>query len=168
MLISLLMTGSTDSAIANQLGINVRSVRRWIAELMDELDVTTRLQLGAALVRADVLRGGVADPAGAAAAARAAVAAEPTVTRTRIQPASRAGLTRENSYARGSRRNRGRSPGGGDREGPRGKTLPDYVGLSARQVLTSPVEPPGSSGIPASLRKIWCLLRARLTGPLVA
>ena len=40
MLISLLMTGSTDSAIASQLGINVRSVRRWISELMDELGVT--------------------------------------------------------------------------------------------------------------------------------
>jgi hypothetical protein len=52
MLISLMMSGSTDDAIANQLGINVRSVRRWIAELMDELGVTTRLQLGAALVRA--------------------------------------------------------------------------------------------------------------------
>ena len=51
MLISLLMTGSTDNAIATQLGINVRSVRRWISELMDELGVTTRLQLGAALVR---------------------------------------------------------------------------------------------------------------------
>ena len=37
MLISLLMTGSTDSAIANTLNINVRSVRRWISELMDEL-----------------------------------------------------------------------------------------------------------------------------------
>ena len=49
MLISLLMTGSTDNAIASQLGINVRSVRRWISELMDELGVTTRLQLGAAL-----------------------------------------------------------------------------------------------------------------------
>ena len=57
MLISLLMTGSTDGAIATQLGVNVRSVRRWIAELMDELGVTTRLQLGAALVRADALRG---------------------------------------------------------------------------------------------------------------
>ncbi|HYP43871.1 MAG TPA: hypothetical protein VEQ66_01575 [Propionibacteriaceae bacterium] len=56
MLISLLMTGSTDSAIATQLGINVRSVRRWISELMDELGVATRLQLGAALVRADGLR----------------------------------------------------------------------------------------------------------------
>jgi len=57
MLVSLLMTGSTDSAIANTLGINVRSVRRWISELMDELGVTTRLQLGAALVRSDALRG---------------------------------------------------------------------------------------------------------------
>jgi transposase len=56
MLISLLMTGSTDGAIASQLGINVRSVRRWISELMDELGVTTRLQLGAALVRSDSLR----------------------------------------------------------------------------------------------------------------
>jgi len=56
MLISLLMTGSTDSPIATQLGINVRSVRRWISELMDELGVTTRLQLGAALVRSDGLR----------------------------------------------------------------------------------------------------------------
>ena len=56
MLISLMMSGSTDDAIANQLGINVRSVRRWIAELMDELGVTTRLQLGAALVRAERLR----------------------------------------------------------------------------------------------------------------
>ena len=57
MLVSLLMTGSTDSAIANTLNINVRSVRRWISELMDELGVTTRLQLGAALVRSDGLRG---------------------------------------------------------------------------------------------------------------
>jgi DNA-binding CsgD family transcriptional regulator len=57
MLVSLLMTGSTDSAIANTLNINVRSVRRWISELMEELGVTTRLQLGAALVRSDGLRG---------------------------------------------------------------------------------------------------------------
>jgi hypothetical protein len=33
-------------------------VRRWISELMDELGVATRLQLGAALVRADGLRQG--------------------------------------------------------------------------------------------------------------
>ena len=56
MLMSLLMTGSTDQAIASNLGINVRSVRRWIAELMDELGVTTRLQLGAAMVRAEYIR----------------------------------------------------------------------------------------------------------------
>lgn len=56
MLVSLLMTGSTDGAIATQLGINVRSVRRWISELMDEMSVTTRLQLGAALVRIDALK----------------------------------------------------------------------------------------------------------------
>jgi DNA-binding NarL/FixJ family response regulator len=54
MLISMLMTGSTDSAIANTLNLNVRSVRRWISELMEELGVTTRLQLGAALVRSDI------------------------------------------------------------------------------------------------------------------
>jgi len=53
MLMSLLMAGSTDSAIANHLGINVRSVRRWISDLMDQLGVATRLQLGAALVRAE-------------------------------------------------------------------------------------------------------------------
>jgi sugar-specific transcriptional regulator TrmB len=58
MMKSLLMTGSTDSAIATQLGINVRTVRRWISEAMDELGVETRLQLGAALVRSDALRGG--------------------------------------------------------------------------------------------------------------
>ena len=57
MLISMLMTGSTDSAIANALNINVRSVRRWISELMDELGVSTRLQLGAALVRSNGFRG---------------------------------------------------------------------------------------------------------------
>lgn len=56
MLMSLLMTGSTDQAIATNLGINVRSVRRWISELMDELGVTTRLQLGAAMVRAEYVR----------------------------------------------------------------------------------------------------------------
>ncbi len=56
MLMSLLMTGSTDQAIATNLGINVRSVRRWISELMDELGVTTRLQLGAAMVRAEYIR----------------------------------------------------------------------------------------------------------------
>jgi DNA-binding NarL/FixJ family response regulator len=60
------MTGSTDQAIASNLGINVRSVRRWIAELMDELGVSTRLQLGAAMVRAEYIRSqtsGMMEPA---------------------------------------------------------------------------------------------------------
>jgi len=35
----------------------VRSVRRWISDLMDELGVSTRLQLGAALIRSEGLRG---------------------------------------------------------------------------------------------------------------
>ncbi|MBM7799420.1 DNA-binding CsgD family transcriptional regulator/sugar-specific transcriptional regulator TrmB [Microlunatus panaciterrae] len=56
LLISLLMTGSTDSAIASQLGVNERSVRRWVSELMEEFGVRTRLQLGAALVRSETLR----------------------------------------------------------------------------------------------------------------
>jgi sugar-specific transcriptional regulator TrmB len=54
MLVSMLMTGSTDTAIAKSLDVNVRSVRRWIAELMDEFGVRTRLQLGAALVRSGI------------------------------------------------------------------------------------------------------------------
>lgn len=56
LLISLLMGGATDVAIANQLGVTERSVRRWIATLMEDLDVQTRLQLGAALARSEALR----------------------------------------------------------------------------------------------------------------
>ncbi len=55
-LVNLLMTGATDVAIASKLGVTERSVRRWVAEMMDELDVRTRLQLGAALARSETLR----------------------------------------------------------------------------------------------------------------
>ena len=55
-LINLLMTGATDVAIASKLSVTERSVRRWIAEMMDELDVQTRLQLGAALARNNAIR----------------------------------------------------------------------------------------------------------------
>lgn len=54
-LVEMLMTGTTDVAIASQMGVTERSVRRWIAELMTELEVQTRLQLGAALARTDKL-----------------------------------------------------------------------------------------------------------------
>lgn len=56
LLVSLLMSGATDVAIANQLRVTERSVRRWISSLMSELDVQTRLQLGAALARTESLR----------------------------------------------------------------------------------------------------------------
>jgi DNA-binding NarL/FixJ family response regulator len=56
MLVSMLMTGSTDTAIAKCLNANVRSVRRWIAEMMHEHGVRTRLQLGAALARGELIR----------------------------------------------------------------------------------------------------------------
>lgn len=55
-LVSLLMSGATDSAIASQFSVTERSVRRWIADLMDELKVRTRLQLGAALARSETFR----------------------------------------------------------------------------------------------------------------
>ncbi len=55
-LVSLLMTGSTDTAIAGQLRVNERSVRRYVSELMEEFGVSTRLQLGAALARSDARR----------------------------------------------------------------------------------------------------------------
>jgi hypothetical protein len=51
--------------------------------------------------------------------------------------------------------NRGRRPGGGTPSGTSGKS-------STRAVLVKPrslvAQPPGTSGIPASLRKIWCSL----------
>ena len=55
-LISYLMAGSSDIEIAKEFSVNERTVRRWVAELMDELEVGTRLQLGAALTRSDDLR----------------------------------------------------------------------------------------------------------------
>lgn len=55
-LVALLMGGSTDSAIASRFKVTERSIRRWIADLMEELDVQTRLQLGAALARSESFR----------------------------------------------------------------------------------------------------------------
>ncbi|MGI8459156.1 MAG: hypothetical protein ACR2LI_13745 [Propionibacteriaceae bacterium] len=55
-LISLLMAGSSDVEIAKEFEVNERTVRRWVAELMEELEVGNRLQLGAALTRSDDLR----------------------------------------------------------------------------------------------------------------
>lgn len=50
-LVALLLGGSTDAVIAARLGVTERTVRRWVAELMEQHGVQTRLQLGAALTR---------------------------------------------------------------------------------------------------------------------
>lgn len=48
-LIDLMALGLKDEAIARTLGISLRTIRRRIADLMDEHGVETRFQLGAAL-----------------------------------------------------------------------------------------------------------------------
>ena len=121
MLVSLLMTGSTDSAIANTLNINVRSVRRWISELMDELGVTTRLQLGAALVRSDALRGDM-------------------LARTNVRRRTDLEATPAVQV------NRGRRPGGGDPSGTSGKVphgLTRLVNAHNRRRASGNVRYPG-------------------------
>lgn len=50
-LLTLLAAGLKDEAIARALGVGVRTVRRRVAETMDELGVRTRFQLGAAAER---------------------------------------------------------------------------------------------------------------------
>jgi hypothetical protein len=44
--LTLLLAGLTDQAVASQLGISLRSVQRRIAALMEVAGVTTRIQLG--------------------------------------------------------------------------------------------------------------------------
>jgi len=55
-LLTLLGTGYKDEAIARYLGIGVRTVRRRIAGLMEELGVHTRFQLGAVAERRGLLQ----------------------------------------------------------------------------------------------------------------
>jgi len=50
-LLTLLLLGLTDAAAGAQLGVSLRTVQRRVAELMDEVGVTTRIQLGAEAVR---------------------------------------------------------------------------------------------------------------------
>lgn len=45
-ILSLLLTGQTDEAVARQLGLSLRTVQRRVQRLMSEAGVTTRLQLG--------------------------------------------------------------------------------------------------------------------------
>ena len=45
-ILSLLLVGSTDAAIAKQLGLGLRTVQRRVAHMMELAEVSTRLQLG--------------------------------------------------------------------------------------------------------------------------
>jgi DNA-binding NarL/FixJ family response regulator len=45
-ILELLMSGTKDETIARQLGLSLRTVRRRVAELMDELGARTRFQAG--------------------------------------------------------------------------------------------------------------------------
>ena len=61
-LLTLLAAGFKDEAIARYLGIGVRTVRRRVAETMDELGVHTRFQLGVAAERRALLGRGRRGP----------------------------------------------------------------------------------------------------------
>lgn len=54
-ILELLMLGTKDESVARQLGVSLRTVRRRIAELMDELGVSTRFQAGMEAVRRGLL-----------------------------------------------------------------------------------------------------------------
>ncbi|MFF0365922.1 helix-turn-helix transcriptional regulator [Micromonospora sp. NPDC005087] len=45
-ILSLLMTGLPDKAVASQLGISLRTVQRRLRQLMDATGSATRMQLG--------------------------------------------------------------------------------------------------------------------------
>jgi len=50
-ILQLLAAGVKDEAIARQLGVSLRTARRWLANLMAERGVTTRFQLGLTVAR---------------------------------------------------------------------------------------------------------------------
>jgi DNA-binding NarL/FixJ family response regulator len=54
-IIRLLGTGVKDEVAARRLGISVRTCRRHIAEVMEELEATSRFQAGALAARAGLL-----------------------------------------------------------------------------------------------------------------
>ena len=54
-MLDLLQMGMKDESIARQLGVSLRTVRRRIADLMDDLGASTRFQAGAEAARRDLL-----------------------------------------------------------------------------------------------------------------
>ena len=62
-ILQLLAGGMKDEAIARQLGVSLRTARRWIAHVMAERGVTTRFQLGLTVARELAETGGTSQPA---------------------------------------------------------------------------------------------------------
>jgi len=54
-ILELLVAGTKDESIARQLGLSLRTVRRRVAELMDELGARTRFQAGVEAARRGLL-----------------------------------------------------------------------------------------------------------------
>jgi DNA-binding CsgD family transcriptional regulator len=54
-ILELLMLGTKDESIARQLGVSLRTVRRRVADLMDELGASTRFQAGMEAARRGLL-----------------------------------------------------------------------------------------------------------------
>jgi len=63
-LLTLLASGFKDEAIARYMGWGVRTVRRRVAKLMDDLGAETRFQLGAAAQSRGLLKTGGTQPSG--------------------------------------------------------------------------------------------------------
>jgi DNA-binding NarL/FixJ family response regulator len=63
-LLILLASGFKDEAIARYLGWGLRTVRRRVAKLMDDLGAQTRFQLGAAAQSRGLLKAGVTTSSG--------------------------------------------------------------------------------------------------------
>lgn len=59
--IRLLAQGHKDETVARRLGMSVRTCRRHISEIMDELETTSRFQAGVAVTRSGLLDDGVDD-----------------------------------------------------------------------------------------------------------
>ncbi|WEH34971.1 LuxR C-terminal-related transcriptional regulator [Streptomyces sp. AM 4-1-1] len=57
-IVQLLAMGHKDELVSRRLGISIRTCRRHIAEIMEELSATSRFQAGVNLVRAGILDGG--------------------------------------------------------------------------------------------------------------
>ena len=55
-MLAMLAAGLKDEAIARYLGVSLRTVRRRVATLMEELGAHTRFQLGSAAERRGLLR----------------------------------------------------------------------------------------------------------------